>query len=193
MPTSRSSENRPQIYRRLFENSRAVQLLIDPTSGRIRGANPEACRFYGYSKNKLTSLSIFDINTAPFEAIEEKLQWAAAGRWEGARGGDSYDSFGDGRRAPYLRGRPRRSFSGGVPAEGSEGRRAPPDGTSQLPLILFGVDAEGRFILLAGQGLQPHGTRPQKVMGRSAFELLADWPQITTNIRRALSGEEFTD
>ncbi len=56
----RESEQR---YRDIFETNRAVKLLISPDSGRIVDANPAAVDFYGYSKEELTSLKIWELNT----------------------------------------------------------------------------------------------------------------------------------
>jgi len=53
------------IHRQIFEKNLAVQLLIDPETGRIVEANPAACEFYGYSRDELVSRSITDINSLP--------------------------------------------------------------------------------------------------------------------------------
>lgn len=37
-------------YRRMFEDTRAVQMIIDPNTWNILDANPAACEFYGYSQ-----------------------------------------------------------------------------------------------------------------------------------------------
>jgi PAS domain S-box-containing protein len=59
-------------------------------------------------------------------------------------------------------------------------------------MILWAVDAEGVFTASEGGGLQRLGLAPADVVGRSAFEVYADVPQILTDTRRALAGEEFT-
>jgi len=38
------------VFRQMFERNRAVQLLLDPETGRILDANPAACEYYGYSR-----------------------------------------------------------------------------------------------------------------------------------------------
>jgi diguanylate cyclase (GGDEF)-like protein/PAS domain S-box-containing protein len=53
------------IHRQIFEKNLAVQLLIDPESGRIVEANPAACAFYGYSRDELIARHITDINCPP--------------------------------------------------------------------------------------------------------------------------------
>lgn len=66
----RESEER---YRQMFENNRAVKLLIDPTSTAIVDANPAAAEFYGYRVETLRQMKITDINTLPPEEIVEKI------------------------------------------------------------------------------------------------------------------------
>jgi diguanylate cyclase (GGDEF)-like protein/PAS domain S-box-containing protein len=67
------------LYRQIFERNRTVQLLIDPATGRIVDANPAACRFYGYSRDDLTSRKISDLNALPPSEVTEALTRAASG------------------------------------------------------------------------------------------------------------------
>lgn len=64
----RESEQR---FRNLFENSKAIMLLIDPDSGLIIDANKSACSFYGYLHEELCCMHIQDINQLPPDEIEE--------------------------------------------------------------------------------------------------------------------------
>ena len=68
--TVRQNERR---YRQMFENNRAVQLLIDPQSGAIIDANLAAAEFYGWSVSELRTMSIDRINTMTAEEISEQL------------------------------------------------------------------------------------------------------------------------
>ena len=61
------------LYRQIFERNRTVQLLIDPATGRIVDANPAACRFYGYSREDLTTRKISDINALPPADVTDAL------------------------------------------------------------------------------------------------------------------------
>ncbi len=61
------------------------------------------------------------------------------------------------------------------------------------PIVLFTTDAQGRFTLSEGRGLEPLGLTPGQVVGLSAFELYKDTPQITENIRRCMNGETVRD
>jgi len=70
----RASELR---YRQMFENNRAVQLLIDPASGAILDANMAAADFYGYSIAELRNMRIWDINVLGEEKVREEMADAA--------------------------------------------------------------------------------------------------------------------
>ncbi len=63
-------------YKALFENSYTIMFLIDPQTGAIVDANPAAGAFYGYSREKLGTFKVWDINTAPREVILASMQEA---------------------------------------------------------------------------------------------------------------------
>jgi diguanylate cyclase (GGDEF)-like protein/PAS domain S-box-containing protein len=67
----RASELR---YRQMFENNRAVQLLLHPDSGRIIDANMAACDFYGYTREELLAMCIWDINVLGEEGVRRELE-----------------------------------------------------------------------------------------------------------------------
>jgi PAS domain-containing protein len=60
------------------------------------------------------------------------------------------------------------------------------------PLVLFSVDAEGRFTLSKGKGLAAFGVEAGEIDGRSAYELFADEPVIVDAYNRALKGESVS-
>lgn len=66
--TLRESEER---FRNMFEIHNAVMLLIEPDTGRIFQANNAAVEFYGYTREKLCSMTIQDINQLPAKEIEK--------------------------------------------------------------------------------------------------------------------------
>ncbi len=70
----RDSERR---YRQMFENNRAVQLIIDPENGAILDANMAAADFYGYEIEQFRSMRIWDINVAGPERVREEMANAA--------------------------------------------------------------------------------------------------------------------
>ncbi|WP_321506554.1 PAS domain S-box protein [uncultured Methanoregula sp.] len=69
----RESEGR---YSAIFSNSYSVSLLIDPDTGMIVDANDAAVRYYGYSRDQLTSMGIFDLNRLPEKKVLRNLQRA---------------------------------------------------------------------------------------------------------------------
>jgi PAS domain S-box-containing protein len=73
----RSSE---EWHRAIFEKNRSVQLMVDPQYGAIMDANPAACSFYGYSRERLLQMKISDINTLPPDVVLQKLAEVLAER-----------------------------------------------------------------------------------------------------------------
>jgi PAS domain S-box-containing protein len=63
-------------YRQVFETNKAIKLMIDPEDGTIVEANEAACNFYGYSKRKMMTMKITDINALPSEKIHLEMQKA---------------------------------------------------------------------------------------------------------------------
>ena len=64
------------LYRNFFENNHAVMLLIDPENAAIKDANPAACAYYGWSREKLKTLRIDEINTLTSEEVFAQMQLA---------------------------------------------------------------------------------------------------------------------
>ncbi len=60
-------------YSALFSNNYSVSLLIDPDSGRIVDANDAAVRYYGYPRDTLLSMGIYDLNRLPRERVVRNL------------------------------------------------------------------------------------------------------------------------
>jgi PAS domain S-box-containing protein len=69
-------------FRELFENNMAVELLIDPETGKIIDANNAAIDFYGYSKDEIKQKNICDINLLYRQQTLQRL--ADASRNKGA-------------------------------------------------------------------------------------------------------------
>lgn len=72
----RESEER---YRTIFTGSRAILLIVDPETGAIVDANPAACSFYGYSHDRITGMTVGDLNTLPAEEVSREMQRARRG------------------------------------------------------------------------------------------------------------------
>ncbi|HVU49102.1 MAG TPA: response regulator [Polyangia bacterium] len=60
------------------------------------------------------------------------------------------------------------------------------------PIVLWAIDAEGKFTLGEGRGLASLGMKPGQSIGVSVFDLYKDEPTVLDNIRRGLAGEEFS-
>ncbi|MEQ8174184.1 MAG: PAS domain S-box protein [Syntrophomonadaceae bacterium] len=61
---------------RLFENTHAIMMLIDPDTGDIVEANPAAAVFYGYPREILTKMNLDAISTLPREEMLNRLSQA---------------------------------------------------------------------------------------------------------------------
>lgn len=69
----RHSEER---FRMLFEQNKAVMLIIDPDDGQILAANKVAVDFYGHPLEQLLKMKISDINTLSSEEISKEMKLA---------------------------------------------------------------------------------------------------------------------
>lgn len=67
-----------KLYQQMFNDHAAVQILIDPETIRIVGANDAACRFYGYSADVLQGMTMDQINTLPTDEVIKVTRGAAA-------------------------------------------------------------------------------------------------------------------
>ena len=59
--------------RQLFERNRSIMLFIEPSTGRIRDANPAAEAFYGYDRATLCSMRIHDLNALAPEEVDAAM------------------------------------------------------------------------------------------------------------------------
>ncbi|MBE2269449.1 MAG: PAS domain-containing sensor histidine kinase [Anaerolinea sp.] len=73
---SRALARTESKFHQIFENNRAVKLLIDPDTGAIQQANSAAVEFYGYSREQLESMHIQDINVLPPDEVCAEMQRA---------------------------------------------------------------------------------------------------------------------
>ena len=63
-----------ELFRNLFMRHEAVKLILDPETGDIIDANNAAEKFYGWSREQLLTMKIFDINTLTQAEIRKALQ-----------------------------------------------------------------------------------------------------------------------
>jgi len=57
------------------------------------------------------------------------------------------------------------------------------------PVILYGLDLEGRFMFSEGNGLAAMGVKKGQIVGNSAFDLYRETPGAAEAIRKALAGQ----
>ncbi len=60
------------------------------------------------------------------------------------------------------------------------------------PIILYATDAQGVVTLSEGAGLARLGLTPGEVVGQSVFEMYRDVPEILTNLKKTLAGENVS-
>lgn len=65
-------------YRQMFQNNRAIQLLIDPETGNIVQANQAAADFYGYDIETLQNMRIHEINMLSEDEVHSEMRLAVA-------------------------------------------------------------------------------------------------------------------
>ncbi|NTW10889.1 MAG: PAS domain S-box protein, partial [Chlorobiaceae bacterium] len=61
-------------FRSLFEDHAAIMLIIDSDTGSIVDANQAAADFYGWSRERLRSMHIQEINTLPAAEVKQALE-----------------------------------------------------------------------------------------------------------------------
>ncbi len=60
---------------------------------------------------------------------------------------------------------------------------------SEAQIILCALDKKGVFTFSDGKGLEALNLKPGQLVGTSIFDVYKDYPKITKNIKKALSGE----
>lgn len=63
---------------------------------------------------------------------------------------------------------------------------------SGSPVILFAINVSGIVTLSEGKGLKALGINPGDHVGRSIYEIYADYPEVLAAVDRALTGEPFS-
>src|SRR5437763_1922440 len=76
-----------------------------------------------------------------------------------------------------------------VPSAEPVGERLLETVLRHAPLVIYALDAQGRFTLSEGKALEALGLRPRDVVGQSAFDVYADYPDVLADARRVLAGE----
>lgn len=61
---------------------------------------------------------------------------------------------------------------------------------TNTPIILYALDREGVFTLSEGKGLAAIHLKPGEIVGRSAFNLYREYPELLNTARQVLAGSE---
>lgn len=64
------------FYRSLYENDHFIMLIIDPFTGSIVDSNPGASTFYGWSREQLGEMKIWDLNILSAQEVLEEMRLA---------------------------------------------------------------------------------------------------------------------
>lgn len=74
---NRRLHEREGLFRSMFEDHKAVEMLLDARTGAIVDANTAAIDYYGWPKAVLQGMNIRDINRSPAEEIRKAMDTAA--------------------------------------------------------------------------------------------------------------------
>jgi PAS domain S-box-containing protein len=191
----------------LFENSgdATAYCEYDGDVPMIRAVNAAFERTFGYPEDEMVGRSIDDIVlptefAAEGEAINRRVKKGEYIEDEVRR------ETADGVRDFFLRSIPIHPGESGERSyavytditERKERKRELEETKTRLesvvenvPVILFAIDADGRFTLSEGKGLSALDASPREAIGESIFDWLSDYPSAIEDVRRALAGERF--
>lgn len=193
-------------YRSLVENANDLVWCAD-AAGRFTFVNRVAHEVTGYTPQEVLGRSMTElVDPADLPKVQESLALRRAGSL-GDRGVTLHVTLqrkGGGGLPTETRTTPIFDEEGvvveivGITRDVSERRRAEAalrqsDARlrlliSNIPVIFFVLDREGRFLLSEGKGLAAVGLRPGQVVGESALEIYRDHPVILASIKGALEG-----
>jgi PAS domain S-box-containing protein len=66
-------EESERAYRQLFDANQAAKIVFDPADGQIVQANAAAVSFYGYKREQLETMNVFDLCACEPEEVRQKL------------------------------------------------------------------------------------------------------------------------
>lgn len=192
-------------FRLLVENQTDLVIKID-LDGRFLFVSPSYCRMFGKSEQDILGQTYFptvheDDRLSGLEAmkkllepphtsyVEQRALTRDGWRWLGWLDTAVLDDRGEVTAIVGVgRDVTERRMAERALIESEKRLRTV---VSNLPVIMFTLDAAGKFTLSEGMGLESLGLRAGQVVGLSAFDVYADYPEVREYIRRALEGESF--
>ena len=184
----------------MFEQNGAVQLVIDPTEGRILEANPAAASFYGHSQAALQQMRITDLSVLPEPEVLQAAELAAS------VGGHYYGfphrvALGEVRLVEIyagpleIAGRTLLHLIVHDVTERVEAAASLSRSEAQVrlfvehaPAAVAMLDRDFRYVLVSQRWLDDHGLGRRDLIGASHYDIFpaAAWEEVH---RRCLGGE----
>lgn len=184
----------------MFEQNGAVQLVIDPTEGRILEANPAAASFYGHSQAALQQMRITDLSVLPEPEVLQAAELAAS------VGGHYYGfphrvASGEVRLVEIyagpleIAGRTLLHLIVHDVTERVEAAASLSRSEAQVrlfvehaPAAVAMLDRDFRYVLVSQRWLDDHGLGRRDLIGASHYDIFpaAAWEEVH---RRCLGGE----
>ncbi len=202
MELSKSEEK----YRLLVENETELVVKVD-LDGKFLFVSPSYCRTFGKTEEELLGKTFIplvheDDRKKTLEAmeglyssphavrVEQRAMTKEGWRWLAWSDTAILDEMGEVKEIIGVgRDITERKLAEEALTQ-SEGRLRTV--ISNLPVVLFSLDTDGIITLSDGKGLGSLGLQPGEVVGLSVFDMYADYPEVLSNVRRALDGEQFS-
>jgi PAS domain S-box-containing protein len=212
----RESEER---YRALFEQANDA-IFVENQNDEILDVNHRACELLGYTREELLAMKVPDLQAPEVRGKAGSVTRVELEQHAG-RPFESIDIHRDGARIPVeVSKSPLTGQEDGLVlsivrditerkraedarrkalAEALRVTQALRESEARLrsvvdhaPIVIWALDREGVYTFSEGRGLESLGLEPGEVLGCSVFEVYADYPEIISDARRALSGETFS-
>lgn len=194
-------------YRHLLESTQGFAWQADPSSAGFSCVGPEAVAMLGFPADAWQEAGFWAARLHPEDRDEvlracseaaaerrdrdlEYRMFAADGRlvWVRDTAKVVFDEAGRTRLHGFMFDITDRKRTEAALAERAELLKTV---VRNAPIVLWALDADGAFTFSDGRGLKALGLGPGEVVGRSAFDLYANVPQVVEGLRRALAGESF--
>jgi len=196
-------ERRERDVREIFDHLQDTYYRVN-LDGQIERASPSAGQLLGYSPEELVGMPLADFYADPdgrAQFLETlKAHGGAVQNYEAELRRRDGSSVWVSTNAHYLRdAEGRLTGIEGTTRDITERKRVEEHLSeseaylraviSNAPVVLFTLDRDGILRFSEGKGLAVLQLKPGEAVGRSAFEMYRDYPQICADIRRALAGE----